>query len=258
VVRIAQMGKRLSSRAARSVATRTGRQEQFAQLEAVFDGARRRELRDELATGAILAAVLRRDSNVIDVGANVGDVLEQVVRLADAGTHIAYEPVPQLAADLRMRCPRVDVREAALSDEAGEAEFTVVVDRPSYSGLVERRDIPASAAERRRIRVALERLDDDLPEDYVPDLIKIDVEGAEVRVLRGVRRTLEAHRSVLLFEHGAGGADLYGTTSGELWELLSGCGLRIFDLEGNGPFTREEFEQLFSEPVWNYVAAPAG
>jgi FkbM family methyltransferase len=257
VTRIAQVGRRLSSRAARSVATRTGRHEQLAELEAVFDRARRRELRDELVTGAILAATLRRGSNVIDVGANVGAVLEQVVRLADAGTHIAYEPVPELAADLRARFPGVDVREAALSDEAGDAEFTVVVDRPSYSGLVERRDIPASAAGRRRIKVALERLDDVLPEGYAPDLIKIDVEGAEVRVLQGARRTLEAHRPTLLFEHGAGGADLYCTTSTQLWELLSGCGLRIFDLEGGGPFSREEFERLFDKPVWNYVAVAA-
>jgi FkbM family methyltransferase len=258
VARIAQTGKRLARRAAQSVATRTGRREQLSELEAVFDGARRRELRDELATGAILAAVLRRSSNVIDVGANVGDVLERVVRLADAGTHIAYEPVPELAADLRTRFPAVDVREAALSDEAGEAEFTVVVDRPSYSGLVERDDIPASATARRRINVALVRLDDVLPEDYAPDLIKVDVEGAEVRVLRGAQRTLQAHRPVLLFEHGAGGADLYGTTSTELWDLLSGCGLRILDLEGKGPFAREEFQQLFGQPVWNYVAVPAG
>jgi FkbM family methyltransferase len=240
------------------VAARTGRGGgRLAELEAVFDVAQRRELRDDLAMDAILAAVLRRGSNFVDVGANVGRVLEKVVRLAPEGSHIAYEPVPDLAERLRARFPQVDVREAALSDEAGEAEFTVITDRPSYSGLLERQDVPADAGERRKISVELQRLDDALPAGYAPDVIKVDVEGAEVRALAGARQTLEAHKPVLLFEHGAGGADLYGTTSRQLWELLDGCGLRVFDMEGNGPFSLGEFEALFTEPTWNYLAAPA-
>jgi hypothetical protein len=87
-------------------------------------------------------------------------------------------------------------------------------------------------------------------------LIKIDVEGAEVNVMRGAAATLERHRPHVVFEHGVGGADLYGSASGELFDLLDGAGLRVFDLEGNGPFTRTRFEEQFTEPVWNWLAAP--
>ena len=56
---------------------------------------------------------------------------------------------------------------------------------------------------------------------------------------------------------GIGGADLYGSKPGELFDLLAECGLRIFDLEGDGPYTRDHFEAVFAEPIWNFLATPA-
>jgi FkbM family methyltransferase len=41
---------------------------------------------------------------------------------------------------------------------------------------------------------------DDLIEDEVPDLIKIDVEGMEIKVLSGLSKTISAHRPVILIE----------------------------------------------------------
>ena len=154
------------------------------------------------------------------------------------------------------RFPGVQVRCAALSDVAGEAEFSVVRDAPAYSGLRERRDLPPGSGPVARIAVRTERLDDVLPGDYVPTLIKIDVEGAEVQVLRGAQSTLERHRPFVLFEHGAGGADLYGSGPNDAFDLLDGAGLRIFDLDGTGPYSREQFQAVFTQPIWNFLAAP--
>ena len=166
------------------------------------------------------AAVLREDSCAIDVGANEGAVLDSIVRLAPHGRHVAYEPIPALCERLAERYPAVDVRRAALSDLAGTTEFAHVLDAPAYSGLRERADLPAEARRVQRIPVRTERLDEALEEGYVPALIKIDVEGAELQVLRGALATLERHRPYVLFEHGAGGADLYGTRPHEVYELL--------------------------------------
>lgn len=246
-----------------AVAVRAGREEQARSIvgrvreaRSAFDPASRRELRDEHAMHVVLATVLRDTGNAIDVGANEGAVLERIVALAPAGRHIAYEPIPELCRKLEATFPQVDVRCRALSDQAGTAEFSHVLDAPAFSGLRLRADLPPGADQVRQISVELERLDDVLDHEYAPTILKIDVEGAELGVLRGAAATLERHRPFVLFEHGVGGADLYGSAPGETFDLLASTGLRIFDLEGDGPYTRDRFEAVFTEPIWNFLAAP--
>jgi FkbM family methyltransferase len=251
-------------RSARAAIARSGREEQarvlvgrMREARSAFDPSARRVLRDEHAMRVVLATALRRDGNAIDVGANQGDTLEMILAVAPDGRHVAYEPIPGLAQRLAVRFPGVDVRNAACSDEAGSAEFTHVLNAPAMSGLRQREDLPAHASEVERFSVRLDKLDDALPDGYVPSLVKIDVEGAELLVMRGAAETLARHRPFVIFEHGIGGADLYGSQPGELFDLLDGAGLRIFDLEGEGPYSRDRFEAVFTEPIWNFLAAPA-
>lgn len=244
---------RLAMRAARVVGGGSWHRERVRQLEAVFDLKAYRIIRDDLTTQAILAAVLRPDSHVIDIGANRGEVLEQMIHLAPDGRSLAYEPIPDLARRLAQRFPQTIVRPVALSQEAGTSTFHYVSDAPAYSGLRLRDDLPSEAQRVDQITVEVGRLDDDLPEGFQPALIKVDVEGAEVGVLRGATSTLQRFKPVVLFEHGR--ADLYETTSDELWDLLTGSGYRIFNSEGAGPYSRERFRT--PAPEWNYVAVPS-
>jgi hypothetical protein len=66
----------------------------------------------------------------------------------------------------------------------------------------------------------------------------------------------DCRRPVVVFEHGSGGADIYGTHPHQVFDLLDGVGLRIFDLAGVGPYSRERFNEAFTEPIWNFLAAP--
>lgn len=201
----------------------------------------------------LLAFTLAPDANCIDVGAHRGDVLRDMLRIAPNGRHIAYEPIPELAAALAAEFPGADVRNAALSDSAGETSFVHVRSNPAYSGFRERAYPGKEQLEQLTVRT--ERLDDVLPGDYVPAFVKVDVEGAELQVFRGMAETLARHRPVVFFEHGQGAADRYGTTSSEVHDLLAGhAGLRIFDERGGGPYSREEFQALFTQPIWNFVA----
>lgn len=201
----------------------------------------------------LLAYTLASDAHCIDVGAHAGDVLSEMLRLAPAGRHLAYEPLPEMARSLAERFPQADVRAAALSDAAGESTFVHVLSNPAYSGLRER-EYPGRERVQ-EIRVRTERLDDALPEGFVPAFIKVDVEGAELQVFRGARETIARHRPTIFFEHGKGAADRYGTRPSEIHDLLVGeAGLRIFDERGGGPYSREAFEDLFDQPIWNFVA----
>jgi FkbM family methyltransferase len=257
-------GKAALRHAARSIVIGLGKEERARSLQKRLQGVRasldppsRRELRDEHALHVILATVLRKDSNAIDVGANKGSVLESIVRLAPSGQHVAFEPIPHLQEALRARFPMVEVRRSALSDTAGDTEFVHVIDSPAHSGLLQREDLPPGAETIQRISVQTERLDDVLEDGYVPTLLKVDVEGAELQVLRGATETLQRHRPWVLFEHGAGGADLYQTLPTDVFDLLTAVNLRIFDLDGEGPYSRDHFQATFTEPIWNFLAAPA-
>jgi len=206
---------------------------------------------------ALVRATLGPADCAVEIGANEGAILATMVAAAPRGPHLAFEPIPALAATLRERFPSVEVHACALSDHDGEEDFAHVVTRPGWSGL-RARPTPDASDRIETIRVPVRRLDD-LIGDRAPRLVKIDVEGAEREVLAGAADTLARHRPVVAFEHGLGSADHYGTEPRHLFEILVGhAGLEISGLEpGEGPYTLARFEEVFArgERV-NFVARP--
>jgi FkbM family methyltransferase len=207
----------------------------------------------------LLAFSLSAEANCVDIGAHRGSVLAEMLRVAPQGRHIAFEPIPELAELLRREFPGVEVHQAALSSEPGQSEFAHVRGTAEgWSGL-RFRPLPGGlTAEVENIVVPLEVLDQVLDPDYRPAVIKVDVEGAEEQVFRGSLQTLRRHRPVVILEHGLGSADVFGTTPGTIHALLQDeAGYRIFDLDGNGPYSLAEFEECFhSRARVNFVAHP--
>jgi FkbM family methyltransferase len=215
------------------------------------------ELRDRLDNeriSMILAFTLAPDSNCVDVGCHEGSVLSEMVRLAPGGSHMAFEPIPEMCAALHERFPDVVVRPVALSNQPGEADFKHVIDLPGYSGLRERTYPKEVNIE--TIRVRTERLDDTVSPGWAPSLIKIDVEGAEQLVIEGALKTICIFKPTVIFEHGPGAAEHYGTSPAAMHRLLHDeAGLRIFDLDGGGPYCRAAFEEEFGKGErWQWVA----
>lgn len=249
----ARAADRVADALAQRLATRLGDAGPSAAEAAALD----REAIDNRNLELLIGFVLRADSNCIDLGANQGRFLAQMVARAPLGRHVAFEPLPALAAELREAFPHVEIHEAAVADVAGEAEFVSVAEDPAYSGLRERR-YPDASWHTTRIPVRVEVLDEQLPEDYVPTLVKIDVEGAELGALRGALHTIRRHRPYVVFEHGLGASDRYGTTPEMVHELLTEqAGLRVFDMDATGPLSAEQFASLYhSGTRWNFFAMP--
>src|SRR3972149_2109913 len=182
--------------------------------------------------GAFCRTIIRRivgeHSNCVDVGANRGEFLREMVECAPRGHHYAFEPLSDLADALQERYPGVRVWPAALGDQMGRAEFLYVVSNSPMSGF-RRLSYYGRAEEIRKIAVAVYRLDDLLPPDFKVDLMKVDVEGAEYQVFQGGMRTLKTFKPGILFEFFRDWATTYGTTPEMIHRLLVGeCGLQIW------------------------------
>lgn len=213
-----------------------------------------RDGRDNRLMRSVIASALTPNSSCVDVGANHGHHLDQMVRCAPRGQHIAFEPLPELVGLLESQFPMVDVRQVALSKEAGDASFIRMSGSVGYSGLNPR--VQPKGATAQKIAVRVSTLDKEIPQDFVPALIKIDVEGAEADVLEGGLETLGRARPLILVEAQQPEDSTDTTDAGRIYSLLvNELGMRIFDIDGSGPFSAAQFVESYSGgSVWNYLA----
>jgi FkbM family methyltransferase len=220
----------------------------------------------DIQTLEIMKRVLQEDSNCVDVGCHQGSILREMLRFAPKGTHFAFEPIPSMYQGLRKAFgsrANLHLYDYALSDTAGTTSFQHVVSNPGYSGLRQRRyDRPHEQVQ--EIVVKTNLLDSIVPAHIPIRFIKVDVEGAELHVFKGAVETIKNSRPIIVFEHGLGAADYFGTHPGDIHDLLTGrCGLRLFLmaewLESNGEasLSREAFcEQFSSGDNYYFMAAP--
>lgn len=214
----------------------------------------RRDHRDIELMRALVAVAIGGQGLGVDVGANVGTFARFLFQAAPDQPHILVEPVEFLADSLRARFPRAEVHQVVCGDSSTIVDFSVSIDRPTRSSVH-----PEFAASGGRIET--KQVDqvvlDDLLLDRVPSLVKIDVEGAELAVIRGLRRTLATNRPLLIFEHSG---DLAGrrSASGLIHSELVECGYRIFDIDGRGPMDERTFVDVAqSGKMWTFVGVPS-
>lgn len=134
-----------------------------------------------------------RPAHLIDVGANKGQFTLATLSVMPQVRIDCFEPLPQVADSLERLAkrisPRVQIHRVALSDSTGSSQF-FVASREDSSSLFR----PARAQERvgievkKKITVETDRLDNILESDAVfrPSLLKIDVQGGELNVLKGL------------------------------------------------------------------------
>ncbi|MEQ1618750.1 MAG: FkbM family methyltransferase [Terricaulis sp.] len=144
----------------------------------------------------ILAAFelfLRPGDTFVDVGANFGWHSVHAARIVgSAGKVFAFEPVPYIAEVLERNCRRngfnnVEVHRIALGARQAQVKMALNSENPGGGCVADFGTLPVHM-------FAL----DQVIADARPTLIKIDVEGHEMEVLRGANRTLDAEPVVVL------------------------------------------------------------
>lgn len=148
---------------------------------------------------------IKAGETVVDVGAHIGIFSLMAARkVGPTGRVIAFEPSPRTLDLLRRNLafnglPWVKLHAVALADVEGTTSLFMAegaVDNPVADTLI-------AASKRKSVPVRLRRLDDVLAEEDVAavDHLKIDVEGAELRVLDGAPKTLARTRRVVMEVH---------------------------------------------------------
>jgi len=144
---------------------------------------------------------------VIDVGANIGQFACAVKLLSPDAEVLCFEPDPEVAARLKHNVSGlsdVEVKAAALGPVSGTA--TLYRHHLSVMSTLVRGLVSDSTE---KIDVPLLALDEVIEDDRRVDLLKVDVEGAELDVLRGAVKTLQRTHFLLVEvglardEHGA-------------------------------------------------------
>jgi FkbM family methyltransferase len=175
------------------------------------------------------AAHVRAGGVVWDVGANVGFYSLIASRLVGSGEVVAFEPLPDNQEAIRRNLAlneidNVRLVAVALSDAEGEAELEIHAS-PTWAKLdtsgdtTFKRDTAVSG----RVPVSVSTLDLQLASFAAPDLVKMDIEGAEVAALRGASKLLSEHRPTLICE-------LHGTNAAVV-ELLEAHGYDVRTVE---------------------------
>lgn len=201
----------------------------------------------------ILDKKLQLHSNCIDVGSHVGEILDLFLKFSPNGKHIGFEPIPQLALNLKEKyADKIIIKDCGLSNESGEKEFTHVKNAEAFSGF-KKRDYQNRQVDLDLIQVKICTLDQTIKEEGIKrvDLIKIDVEGAELEVLQGAVHTIKNHRPLVIFEHGLGAANFYETKPEDIFRFFTKtCDMSITTLESyldeKRPLSEFEFKNFFS------------
>ncbi|MDT5269284.1 MAG: hypothetical protein QOH49_1470 [Acidobacteriota bacterium] len=187
-------------------------------------------------TTAAINRLCRPGMTVVDIGANVGCHALRFGKLVGAaGRVVAFEPMTWARAKLVRNIElngfsNITVEAVALSDSAGSREAYF---RSSWQSGEE--SDPESL---RRDTITFDTLDAYAERNNISrvDLIKLDVDGHEFKVIRGGARTLAAHRPLILIELGPHLLAGAGDDIAEMVEFLSSLGYKFFDEASFGKF----------------------
>ena len=144
---------------------------------------------------------LTKDAVFIDIGANVGAYLYVLETLLRSKNIFAFEPNPELNGRLKRLFPKIHVFSSALSDENTTAEFKIPIikgqkvhSRGTLQTQLKEKDEEKTILQ----KVQVVKMDDLNLKTSNIDFIKIDVEGNEMKTLRGAKQTILKHRPPLM------------------------------------------------------------
>ncbi|MEZ0266952.1 MAG: FkbM family methyltransferase [Phycisphaerae bacterium] len=200
---------------------------------------------DDLLQTAFTAEI-KGKRRFFDVGANWGFYVLLAGKYRDKGCEVvAFEPHPQSAAELQTQVVLngmsgdTRVVQAAVSDTVGTIEFA---DTGSAIGQMIA-SVDKDKLGQRMLKVPTMTLDGAAEQFGMPDLVKLDVEGAENLVMAGATKVFTEGRPTLLVEiHGE-------ERSGPFYDFMAKFDYRCFGPDGAEVTDRAYHHHMICRPA---------
>lgn len=214
---------------------------------------------DQMAT-KLVTGLCQPGKTFIDVGAHIGSIISEVKFKDPSIKIIAIEAIPEKARNLRQHFPAIVVHECAAGETTGNVSFFINTRQSGYSSLG--KQLGADQKILKEITVQLDRLDN-LVLCHDIDVIKIDVEGAELGVLRGCEKIINNSRPTIMFESAPQSDDGLGYTKSGIFNFFADHAYVVLvpnRLAHDDPgLTEEEFirSHLYPRATTNYFAVSA-
>jgi len=170
---------------------------------------------------------VKKDMVVLDIGANSGcHTLRFAKLVGDKGEVFAFEPTKifeKLHRNVKLNnFKNVTLENIALSDKNEVKEIAFAYQWSLISSVKEEKEL-----------ISFITLDEYVQIQKINkiDLIKIDVDGYETKIIRGAQKTLKKFKPVIIIEFGKRLQERYGDTIEKLIELLSSLEYSFYSVD---------------------------
>jgi len=198
---------------------------------------------------------LQPQRTIVDIGARKGHWFKSIAYFfPDSPAHL-FEPTPNIYEWLEKKHrknDRVTIYGVALSDVSATLDFHIDLELGGWSGLTQQRE----NGKYKTIQVPVRTLDSYKFKDV--GLIKIDVEGNELKTIRGAAKTIQKHKPIVYFECADVHMIKYDYGSGEIFDFFNNLNYNILDLDLNNCTREKLLEHTASNQslYHNFIAKP--
>lgn len=185
----------------------------------------------------IFAQHLKEGDVFYDIGANVGFFSVIAAKLVgNTGKVYAFEPGKENAASIRHNAElnkfeQIEVIEKAVSVTSGTGQLLLA----QYSGghALATADVPPDLAG--EVTVDLVSIDELIARQQIapPNFVKVDVEGAELDVLKGMKETIKTHQPTIIYEVDDGDRTAYERKYRELAAFFESLDYQVTQAENS-------------------------
>lgn len=210
---------------------------------------------NEIPVQKAMARYLNSGDVFYDIGANVGFFSLIAARMVgSSGKVYAFEPVPTNAAVVRRNArlnnlQNITVYEKAVSSSPGKGEL-LLAEHPG-GAMLATAGATMNSASRGAITVDLVSIDEMIAQKALtpPSLVKVDVEGVELDVLRGMSESIKQFKPIVIYETDDKYQEAFMRKNKEVDEFLEALGYEITTLEAAYAGTKWNVRHAVATPT---------